>query len=227
MKIKEIPRQARPREKAILFGLDKLDNSELLAIIIGSGTKGHSCLEIAHALLARYVSLDSLSKIPYDELKSMKGLSSVRALNLLATFTLYKRIEEEKKSGGVLELDASSIYDHLAPSLLKSDRERLYILLFNRRKKLIQEDEFYIGTKDGFEVNEEDIARRIYQIGAKYFVLVHNHPEGSLEPSDGDIFTTLSIKRKLEHLPIQFYDHLIITHEGYYSFREHGHFFSK
>ncbi len=225
MKIKAIPKDLRPREKALLKGIDSLDNSELLALIIQSGTKGHSCLDISLEMLKKFVYLHSLSEAKYEELLTFKGLSKASALKLLATFTLMSRMEKEKVENNV-HLHAKEIYDFLKDSLGLEDQENLLLLSFNKRKTLVRIDEVYRGTSKQIIVQSSDIEKRIYLSGAKYLVLVHNHPGGEAYPSENDIMVTLNLSHKLSSFPIEFYDHIIVTQGGYYSFRENHHLFA-
>lgn len=224
MKIKAIPKDLRPREKALLKGIDSLDNSELLALIIQSGTKGYSCLDISLEILKKFVYLHALSEAKYEELLTFRGLSKASALKLLATFTLMSRMEKERVENQV-RLDAEEIFNFLKNSLGLEDQENLLLLSFNKRKVLVRIDEVYRGTSKQIVVHSSDIKKRIYLSGAKYLVLVHNHPGGEAYPSEGDIMVTLNLLHKLSSFPIELFDHIIVTQGGYYSFRENHHLF--
>ena len=218
MRIKELPKEIRPREKAQQFGIEKLFDEELLALIIGSGVKGCSAIEIARNLLMTYQTLESLANANLSSLEEHFGLSKTTALKLLATFEFHHRLITPMYQKQALIRGSEDIY--LRYRYLENyEQEVLIIVLLNHRNKIIKEKVLYKGTSDGVSISPKEICAELIMNKCKKYVLIHNHPDGSKEPSDDDKYSTNLINKIADDLQISMYDHIIIFPGGYYSFR--------
>ena len=223
MKIADLPNEAKPREKAFCYGLDALDDQELLALIIGSGVKGHSAIEIARSLIETFITLPHLSQAYLNALTSHRGLNKVTALKLVAVFELHRRLSSSKTLDHVViqnSFDISKRFTYLADT----DYEVMVLVMLNRKKGIIREVTKYKGTFDSCSINFKEIISELLDSKCAYFIMIHNHPDGTKEPSENDVISTVIIKDKAEEFGIRLFDHVIIYRGGYYSFRDHGHF---
>lgn len=220
MKIEEIAKENRPREKAFKDGVESLSNQELLALIIGSGVRGASALEIAGELLSsNFNSLDSLAKMKFESFKSYHGLAKINALKLAAIFELHNRINKEENSEIQTLRSADEVYTKYK-YLENYEQEVLIILLLDGKLKLKKEKLLYKGTYNSFSINVSEVLKELVLGEAKYFILIHNHPDGSKKPSEEDILSTNIIEKSSKNLGIKLVDHIIIFKDGYYSFRK-------
>lgn len=219
MKIKEIPKEIRPREKAIRYGIENVSDEELLAIIIGSGVRGHSALEIARNLLDTFITMSSLSNTNLSSLEEHSGLSSTLALRLLATFEFHNRLNSPMYQYEHAVQNAEDIYSRYR-YLENYSQETLILLMLNQRRKIIKEKMLYKGTNDNVTLNIQEIIKELIMARCQNFVLIHNHPDGSPFPSDDDVYVTKSLDENSKNMQIKMLDHVIIYRGGYYSFNE-------
>lgn len=218
IKIKDMPLEARPREKALFYGVENLSNEELLAIIISSGCKGESALDISKRLIIENISLTSLSKISTKQLMKYKGVKEATALKLSAIFLLAKRLNEEaliaKNDKPLEEIDLVKKY---SLEMQCMDEEKLVIVLLNKKKKIINERTVALGSRGNVSTSLNTILRHLISSSCSYFYLLHNHPEGRYNSSDEDIIFTHRIKDMAKKHKICLIDHLIFSSEGCYS----------
>ena len=219
-KITDLPIVEKPREKAERFGIDSLKDEELLAIIINSGTVGHSSLDIARDLLNECHYLEELINKPTAYFYTFKGLKKAKAIKLLAVLEIAKRIN--KKQRLIYEektaINSESLYQRYAISLSRITQEVLAIIILNKNKQIIYEKILYQGNDNNVPVSIREILRLLMIHNGYYFYLIHNHPNSSLLPSQNDIAFTTKLEEKTKHLNVHLIDHLIISQTGYYSF---------
>ena len=217
IRIKELPKLERPREKAIRFGIDTLSNEELIAILLGSGTKERSVIEIAHHLHTSSHGLFNLFQKSYEALLDNHGIGPGKALILSACFELCKRYQSscyfENKT-----VDSESIYRRYAMKLKTEEREVLVLIVLNRKEQIIHEEILYKGNEGSVDCSVNEIVKKVILHNGKYFYLVHNHPSGNCEPSEEDVTLTGKVICASEKVNIPLIDHLIIGRCGYYSF---------
>lgn len=219
MRIKDIPSYLRPREKALLKGVGALSTNELLALLIGSGTKEKSAIDIADELLSSYHSLRTLAKLDTQEFTKVKGLKTARALILSASFELARRTLEETEQWKYS--DAKSIFNHF-DKIKNLDHETLRIVVLNKKKEVIKEKELFRGSLESIEISTKEIIREVLLMNAKFFFIVHNHPEGKAIPSHQDLLVTMKLYEEAVKQGLVLIDHVIITNEDFYSFHEDG-----
>ena len=216
IKIKDIPVLYRPREKAIYHGINTLNDYELLAILIGSGIKDCSAIEIAINLLKTYFSLNNLATIDYQELIKFRGLSKATALRLVVAFDLAKRLlQKEKCFKYFCAEELAKHYQYLN----NEQSEILLLLILNQNNEIIKEKVLARGTKDAVLINQQQIIKEILLAEAKRFIIIHNHLVKAY-PSEDDIVVTSALKNIAKKFNMTMIDHLIISPHSYYSFKE-------
>lgn len=214
MKMASLPSSLRPREKALQKGIGSLGSDELLALLIGNGTKGSSALDIGRSLLCDEGDLLRVSRLSLSRLKDYPGLGKAKALILLGAFELGRRVEKEKIEGQPYSPRWAYRYFDM------EGKEESLILLFLDKKKRRQKDFIlYKGTSNSLLASPSEIKGKIDEEDSPYFVLIHFHPSGVPLPSRED----LSFTSKLFSLcKEKMLDHLILSKEGYFSFANNG-----
>ena len=215
MKISDIPINLRPREKALQYGIEELSDQELLALIIGSGGKGNSAIDIAGELLKTHAnSMESLSNTNYRSLLGYLGLKKSIALRLLATFEFHKRLNSSKYINSLKIEGINDVYFRYK-NMENLDHEEFVILMLDLKHRIIKEKTLYKGTVDSFEVDLRQVLQELILAKAKYFYLIHNHPDEESSPSHDDILTTKLVEKTTRNLGIKLVNHLIISKGGY------------
>ena len=217
-KIKDLPIYERPREKAKMYGIEALSNEELLAIIIGSGYKGASALDIAKSLLDRAQGLRNLFHLPYQFISEYKGLKSITSLKLIACFELnirYLALPSYNDFKPILT--TNDLYNRYFFKLLGLQQEILYMVVVDRNGKVKNESIIFKGSNDKLLVSFVEILRKIILENGRYFYLIHNHPNNTKYPSDVDILFTNQLNLECSKLNLKMLDHLIVFEGGYYS----------
>ena len=217
--IKELPVYERPREKLLRNGISSLSNMELLAIIIKNGTKGKSAIEISDEILKSLNSLKYLNRLELLELTKIKGLGEVKAMEILASIELGKRIAMEKTYRKKL-MSPTEIFNEYKHDL-EYPVEHFVALYFDAKCHVICKKEIFVGDIKTLALNPNEIFKYAIKIGAPAVVIMHNHPTGDPTPSKADIEFTNLVKDISEITNITLLDHIIVgTH--YYSFGEDG-----
>ncbi len=218
--IKNLPKLDRPREKALRYGVSKLSDAELLAVLIAKGYKGVSALELATTLICKFNGLHNLSKVTNKELEKIKGLKEAKSLNLTVAFEIHNRLlikaQEEEEQVATSEY----LYNKYKDQLLRSNQENLILIMLNSKGKIIHEKVMYIGTENNIIFSYHDIWRELLNYHAKSFYLIHSHPGNSSEPSYRDKVFTSELFIESNRINIPMVDHLIIGENGYYSFHK-------
>lgn len=218
MAIRDLPINERPREKALRYGFDELSNYELIALIIGSGTKGHSALDIAYDLIYKNNGLSNLINLPYQEFLNVKGIKEISALKLASTFELVKRMTKYDIDESE-EITSDFIYRRYRFKLLNYDQEVLGIVVLDKKKNLLKEKIIYKGTKYGINTSIRDIFKELLLVKGAYFYLFHNHPSEEVNPSPQDVIFTAEVIRECSKLGFTMLDHIVIGPDRYYSFK--------
>ena len=223
MKIKDIPKNERPREKLMKYGKENMSNSELLAILLKTGTKGESALDLAVNVLKKIKSIENLKNISFDDIKTIKGIGEAKAIELIVISELSKRIYY-KHSETLKEKynTPDSIYQKNKYLLDNLKQECFYCLYLNTKKELIERKLLFMGTLNKSVVHPREVFKEAYKLSASSIVCIHNHPSGNYMPSKEDIDLTNALIKlgKINAIPI--IDHLIIGDNGYYSFYENS-----
>jgi DNA repair protein RadC len=230
--MRELPAAERPRERLVLHGPDSLKSSDLVAILLRTGTKGSSAMQIGQELVGKYGTLDNLSRATIADLCQVKGIGRDKAVTLVAAFTLARQMAKEMRRE-TLTLDTP---EHIAELLREESRvlevENFQVILLNTRRKLIRVEKISQGTLDTILVHPREVFKHAIAANAAAIVLTHNHPSGDPTPSEADIKVTRDLIRAGQLLKIEVLDHVIIGRacqerpKDFVSLRELGYFYS-
>ena len=219
MKISDIPINLRPREKALVYGIEQLSDQELLALLIGSGGVDNSAMDIASTLLKTHGnSMEALSEENYASLTGYLGLKKSKGMRLLATFEFHKRLNSNRYKNMTKIESNYDIYSRYK-NMENLDHEELVVLMLNSGRKILKEIVLYKGTFDSFEIDIRQIVQELVLAKAKYFYLIHNHPDEEDKPSEEDILATKIIEKTSSNLGIKLIDHFIIFKGGFVSIK--------
>lgn len=220
LKVKELPKSFQPREKLMTYGVTSLGNSELMAIILGSGTRKENVLRISDKLLKKY-GFGSLPNLEVAEWSKNPGIGKVRACRLIASFEIGRRIFCAREDEINKITKPQDVYREFK-ELRKVKKEHLCALYMNAQNQIIRKETISVGSLNTTRTHPREILHPAIANLALGFILVHNHPGGSLNASNDDIEFTKTIKKAADLMGIEFYDHVIIADGGYLSLKENG-----
>jgi len=221
--IKLLAEDDRPREKLARMGRHTLSDAELLAIVLASGNKNETAVQLARRMLSENGNnINQLAKLGLNELKKYKGVGLVKAINIAAAFELGRRRKEGDGSERVKITSSNSAYQILQTRLSDLPHEEFWLLLLNRANQVIKEQHLSTGGIAGTVVDIRIICRAAIENGASSLVIAHNHPSGQIIPSEQDLAITRKLKEALQILEISLLDHLIIGDQKYCSFSDDG-----
>jgi DNA repair protein RadC len=218
-KIKEMPKHLRPRERSMDVGMNNLSDQEVLAIIIRSGYREHTAIDVSMNLLHLYGSLKKISQLTVEELCKIKGIGKDKSIMLKAAFEIGKRSKFEKieKKQILSSKDASIVLEN---NLRGLNKEHFIILMLNTKNFLLGVETVSIGSLNSSIVHPRELFKSAINKSAAAIILAHNHPSGDATPSREDIEVTKRIKSGGQLLGIDVIDHIIIGDNSYYSFKE-------
>ncbi len=225
--MKALPKSEQPYEKATLYGIHTLSDAELLAIIIRSGSTGHSALETAQAILSELGSLSGLCNRRLRRIREIPGIGNVKLLQLMAIGELSTRLWKTNRSYGISLANSQLVYDYTKELLRHSSQETVYLLLVDAGCRLIHGKELTRGTSHASLLSPRDIFCEALNHDASGIILVHNHPSGDLTPSKHDIEITNIIRDLGEQMQLPLMDHIIIGDNTFMSMKEQGYFNSE
>ena len=226
LKIREMPADDRPREKLVARGAAALSDAELLAILLRTGVQGANVVEVARQLIAKYGSLESLSRCSVKELAAIKGVGPAKGAQLAAAFGLGVRLGKERFVGQKLT-EPQEIYDLLNLEMRALHRESLRVILLDTRFHLVRVEEVSLGSVNESIAHPREVFRPAIIYSAYAVIVAHNHPSGDPSPSQADHSLTRRLREAAELLQIRLLDHLIIGapaegRQPYFSFKEAG-----
>lgn len=211
----------RPREKLALQGARNLSAAELMAILIGSGNREETAVELCKRIMQFCQNdLRILSRMSVNDLKKFKGIGEAKAVALLAALELGKRRQAAKARKKVQVRTSADAYEYLRPALSDLPHEEFWLLLLNRANKIMEAERISVGGVSGTVADLKVIFKRSIDRLASSIILAHNHPSGNLRPSQADKTLTKKVVAGGKLLDIAVLDHLIITDEGYFSFAD-------
>ena len=209
-----------PREKLITEGIKALDDYELLALLLDTGTKEESVFELSKRLVDKF-GFRKLFNMDYYEIIKIKGIKAAKASKLLACFEVTRRIINDEVNE--IKLDsAETLFRYIYPDYYLLENEVLSVVYVDHRLSIIKKDKYTDNSKDMIRMPIKDIVKNALNLDAYGIFLVHNHPKGSLNPSENDIASTIDLLNILREMNIHLFDHLIISRGMYYSFSESG-----
>ncbi|MDR5591737.1 RadC family protein [Christiangramia sp. SM2212] len=221
--IKSWAEDDRPREKLLQKGKLSLSDSELIAILIGSGSKNETAVELSKRILSSSKNnLSELGKLSINQLCNFKGIGPAKAVSIVAALELgrRRRLEEalELKNIG----SSQSVYEIMQPIIGELPHEEFWILYLNNSNKVIEKFQISKGGITGTLVDVRITLKKALEVGAVSIILVHNHPSGNLKASEADKQLTRKLKVASESLDIKVLDHIIVTEKSYLSFADEG-----
>lgn len=216
MKIKDLPKVDRPREKLEKYGPERLSNSELLAILLGTGTKGLNVIELSNKILKKF-SGEGLVKANIRELKNTFGLGVAKACEISACFELGRRLLQSKKS--TLVLAPKDVWDALK-DIRDHKKEHFMIFFLNTRNQEIQREIISVGTINASLIHPREVFEPAITNLASHIIIAHNHPSGDTEPSMEDLELTKRLQEAGKIVGIEVIDHVIVSKSGFMSFKE-------
>lgn len=220
IKIKEIPKIDRPRERLINKGSESLSDEEVLAIILKTGTNNVSAKDLASQILNYCGGLENLNNITFHELTNLKGIGEAKACLILSALEFSKRINQKQREIVGIKLTNPEIVFNYYQKLGLLSQERFYCLYLNSSKKVIKEKLLFMGTVNYSMIHPRDIFKEAYLLNAVSIICIHNHPSGDVTPSEKDINMTVNLKKIGDLFGIEIVDHIIISKNNYYSFLE-------
>lgn len=223
LSIKSWSLEDRPREKLSLKGRESMSNSELIAILLGSGSRSESAVSLAQRILQSVDNdLNALGKLEIEDLKKFKGIGEAKAITLIASLELGRRRKAETIQKRT-KVDSSHLaYEYIRPKLEDLNHEEFHIIFLNRQVEIIKDECISRGGVGATVVDPKIIFKKALQYLASHLILVHNHPSGALTPSRQDIAITNKLKEGGQLLDINIADHIIVGDGGYYSFVDEG-----
>jgi len=217
--VKEMPLADRPRERLLKYGVKSLANYEILAIILGTGSKNLSVLDLAKTVLIDLEEINRLNEITVTELMKIKGIGKAKAISIIAAIELGKRVN--KPLTGSIKITNSRIaYDYLKDSLQNENQENLVCIYLNNNSEIINTKTITVGSINNTVFNPRDILKWALKYSAVAIIIAHNHPSGNIAPSKEDVIVTRNIVQAAKLVDVLIVDHIIIGKNKYYSFLE-------
>lgn len=221
--IKSWAEEDRPREKLMEKGRHALTEAELIAILIASGSKNETAVELSKRILGSVSNdLNDLGKLSINELIKFKGIGEAKAISIVAALELGRRRKETKTTKREKIITSKDVYEIMRPAMMDLPHEEFWLLMLNRANSVIKKELISRGGITGTVVDSKLIFKTALENYACSIIICHNHPSGNLKPSEQDIKITKNIKEAGRIMEIQLLDHLIITENGFYSFADEG-----
>ncbi|MCF7561169.1 DNA repair protein RadC [Sabulilitoribacter multivorans] len=219
--IKNWSQDDQPREKLLNKGKATLSDAELVAILIGSGNKEESAVDLCKRILASSNNnLSDLGRLSIKQLMEFKGIGEAKAITIVAALELGRRRRGEEALEKKKITSSSAVFELMQPVIGELDHEEFWIIYVNNSNKVIQKSQLSKGGITGTLVDVRLVLKTALEVGATGLILAHNHPSGTLKPSEADKQITQKLKQAAQSLDIKVLDHLIITEKAYFSFAD-------
>ncbi|MEJ5172245.1 MAG: DNA repair protein RadC [Hydrogenothermaceae bacterium] len=216
--IKNLPKEVLPREKALTYGIESLSDEELLALSLGSGTKGLNVLGVAGKVL-QGKGIDYIKNLNFQDIQKIKGIGKAKALQILAIGEMIRRAQNPEEKEKILSVDDAYRYFKF---LSKENQEMMVAIYLNSSNEVLHKQVIAVGSLNVVRVLPRDILFYAVKYNCNGIIIAHNHPNGKAQPSDEDIeFTERFIKLSNE-MGFEVLDHIIVTKNDYYSFAQKG-----
>ncbi len=220
--IKNWPEDERPRELLLQKGPDHVSDAGLIAVLLRSGTKGKSAVALGRQLIKEFGGLRGLLSAKKSDLRKIKGLGPAKVAQILAAIEITKRNLKEEVIGKNYVENDKDVIDYLSLSMRDRKEEFFKVIYLNKANIILAIDELAHGTVDEASIYPREVIKRAFDIGACAVIFVHNHPSGSLEPSQRDIDVTRKLISACKIVEITPLDHIIISPDGYVSLKSKG-----
>lgn len=221
--IKELPFNIRPRERLLNSGASSLSDIELLAIILGSGTKNKTSLQLSQNILSEFGGVGTLSKATFSELSRMKGIGKAKASGILASIELGKRFMTASRQSGderIVISNPKDAADVLIPEMSYLDKEYFKAIILNTKNEIIKICNISIGSLNSSIVHPRELYKMAMRHNGASIIVAHNHPSGNPAPSPEDISLTKRLSKAGEILGIELVDHIILGRGKFVSLKE-------
>ena len=219
--MRELPDTERPREKLLYRGAQSLDNRDLLALLLGTGTRSVSALGLADRLLVRFHSLYGVMTASVEDLATVRGIGSAKAAVLVAAHEVARRLREPRELDRPLRSAADVVW-WVGPRMRRLEREEVWALLLDVKNRVIGEYVVSVGHLSGAPVHPRELFKEAVRRSSAAVVVVHNHPSGDPTPSGDDLALTRRLRDAGEILGINVLDHVIIGENDFVSLKEAG-----
>lgn len=215
--------EERPREKVLANGVQQLTDAELLAILLGSGTRNTTAVELARQVLqgADY-NLHELGRQAIEDLLKIKGVGPAKAITVIAALELGRRRSGLHQVEKIPVKSSRTVFNLFHPMLGDLDHEEFWLLMLNRANRIVGRYKVSQGGLAGTVIDTRIIMKKSLDNLASSIIVCHNHPSGNKQPSDADIKITEKLKKAAEMLEIKLLDHIIIADRSYFSFADEG-----
>lgn len=213
--IKSLPIEENPREKAIANGIESLNNVELLALVLRTGNKEESVVQLAQRLLKEIGGMTQLSHINYADLIAIKGIKKAKAIELLSIIEISKRLKEPGIHQSLLS--PQDIYQYIKNEMMLLKQEHFVVLCLDNRNHVIKKKTIFIGSLNMSIVTPREVFKEAIGVSSAKMILVHNHPSGDAAPSQEDLHLTEQFIKLGEMMAIEILDHIIVGWNQFYS----------
>ncbi|MCX8080482.1 MAG: DNA repair protein RadC [Bacteroidia bacterium] len=222
-KVKSLPLSDRPREKLLQKGEKELTNSELLAILINTGSKEKSAIQLAQEIMALAGDdLNTLARFSLIQLMNIKGMGQAKAITIKAALELSnRRVDHTLTHHDIIDTSRKA-FEFMKGKFMDLTEEKFYVLFLNRANKVLDLLHHTTGSDGATVVDIKWIVRKVLEYRAYGIVVAHNHPSGHLRPGNEDVELTRKLKSALEFFDAKLHDHLIIHQHSFFSFAENG-----
>ena len=223
VKLKDVPKAERPRERLLKYGATHLSNKELIALLLGSGTRSESVLDLANRVLMHFEGLKLLRNATIEELTAIKGIGPARGVIMLAALELGERLTKYKPTERYVIRSPEDGADYVMEEMRTLDQEHFIALFLNTKNQIIHSQTIFIGTLNSSVVHPREIFREAVRRSSASLIVAHNHPSGDPTPSPEDINVTKRLVEAGKIMGIDLLDHLIIGDNKFVSLKEKGH----
>jgi DNA repair protein RadC len=221
--IKNWSQDDQPREKLLYKGRAALSDAELVAILIGSGNRDESAVALCKRILSTVDNnLSQLGKLSIKQLMDFKGIGEAKAITIAAALELGRRRRGEEALQKKKITSSTDVFELLQPIIGELEHEEFWIVYLNNSNKVIQKNQLSKGGMTGTLVDVRLVMKNALEVGATGLILAHNHPSGTLKPSEADKEITQKLKLAAQSLDIKVLDHLVVTEKAYFSFADDG-----
>lgn len=222
MSIKELPADARPREKLLALGPAALADAELLALLLRTGLRGQGVLQLAESVLQRFGGFAGLLHSAPEDLAPVKGLGPAKRAELAAVVEIARRSLAQRLEQAPVFDSPGAVKDFVRLKLATLPHEVFAVLFVDSQHRLLKWDEMFRGTLNQTSVYPREVVKRALALNAGAVILAHNHPSGLAEPSRADEFLTQTLKNALQLIDVRVLDHLVVGQGQAVSFAERG-----
>lgn len=218
MRIKDISKENRPRERLEKNGVHVLSDAELLAIIFKTGNKEENAIVMSDRLITKY-GLGKLNELSLKELQEIKGIGPAKSMQIKVLFEFNKRYSLAKRDGEPIK-SARDVFEYASQRLITNQQEHFMILLLDSKNRIVKDEVISIGTLNASIIHPREVFKSAIRESANSIILVHNHPSGDPEPSAEDEQITEKLFEAGELLNIKVLDHVIVGKDKFWSFKE-------